>query len=97
MAKLARNTTGASQTATVWTSVQFSSAEGKALKAKLTQLNAEAKSVKADIEALALSVLPAAPKGFEVVFSHRFGLGYAVVPISADDKPTAKAKTGPAI
>jgi hypothetical protein len=96
MAKSARNTTGESQTATVWTTVQFSSAEGKALKARLTAANAEAKEAKADIEALALSVLPAAPKGFEIVFSHRFGLGYAVVPLSTD-KPAAKAKSGPAI
>jgi hypothetical protein len=97
MAKLARNTTGASQTATVWTSVQFSSAEGKALKARLTAANAEAKEAKTAIEALALSVLPAAPKGFEVVFSHRFGLGYAVVPVSTDNKPASKVKSGPAI
>ncbi len=97
MAKTARNTSGATQTATtVWTTVQFSSAQGKALKAKLTQINAEAKEVKAEIEALALSVLPKPPKGFQIVFSHRFGLGYAVVPVEADAKP-AKVSTGPAI
>jgi hypothetical protein len=96
MAKTASNKAGAAQSTTVWTTVQFSSAEGKALKARLTAANAEAKEAKADIEALALSVLPAAPKGFEIVFSHRFGLGYAVVPLSTD-KPAVKAKSGPAI
>jgi hypothetical protein len=97
MAKTARNTTGESQTATVWTSVQFSSAEGKALKARLTAANQEAKDAKAQIEALALSILPAPPKGFEVVFSHRFGLGYAVVPVSKEPAKATKAKSGPAI
>ena len=92
MAKTASNKSDA----TVWTTVNFASAEGKALKARLTALNAEAKGVKQEIEALALSVLPAAPKGFEVVFSHRFGLGYAVVPASKEPI-TAKAKSGPAI
>ncbi len=81
--------------ATVWTTVNFSSAAGKALKAKLTALNAEAKDVKAEIEALAISVLPAAPKGSKIVFSHRFGLGYAVV--KADAETAKAAKSGPAI
>lgn len=86
----------ANKTEAVWTTINLTSVEGKALKAKLTQINAEAKAVKADLETMAMAVI-AVPKGKKAVFSHRFGLGYSIVDQDDNAKTPAKPKTGPCI
>ena len=94
MAKLAN----AAKSDSVWISVNLTSPEAKAAKAALAKSTADGKAAKETLEALAvagLNLVP--PKGLELVFSHRFGLGYAFLPPTEKKAAVKKVSNKPSI
>jgi hypothetical protein len=81
----------------VWTNVNITSANGKALKAKLSALADEIKQVRGELETMAAPLAGKIPAGKELVFSHRFGLAYAVVDKKEETAKARKVPTGPSI
>lgn len=100
MAKSARVTSGETQTTKAvdptvgeWVTIPLVSEPAKVIKVRISELADQIAAARAELENLAKPWIAAnygaAPKGRELKFSHRFGLGFSFLPPTAS-KTTKK-------